>query len=122
MDTTAILEEFRRIAKEYDSMSDDAVNGLIIVYADMVGKKVFGKYYARAVACLVAHFLKLADMIDSGDTGSLLGGEVKMEKEGDLQRQYGEDSQQGGSDYEALLKRLSTESCSCLSGLCALCR
>lgn len=98
-----ILAAFRQIAPEYSDKSDNEVKGLIVAYEDFVSKRTFGQLYEKAVACLVAHFLKIGDMLTAGESCALLGGSVVMEKEGDLQRQYGSNSGGKRSDYEEWL-------------------
>lgn len=88
-----ILELIRKIAPEFNEMNDDELTGFIDVYADLVSKKYFGKHYNKAVGFLVAHQLTLFNIANNSEAGaadsSLIAGDVLMEKEGDLQRQYG---------------------------------
>lgn len=87
------LEIFRVLAPEFDEIDDDRVIQNLDLYGDMVSKKRFGRWYDRATVLLTAHYLKIADMMASDDAGSatsaITAGGIVMEKEGDLQRQYG---------------------------------
>lgn len=107
-DVSAILDVFRVVAPELDDVLNNDVTAVIIFVADMVSKKKFGPYYVRAVAYLAAHFIKLQDMAESdgSDGGSLTAdGGITMEKEGDLQRQYGASISGSSNDADILLKK-----------------
>ena len=88
-----VLELIRKIAPEFDDINDNELTGFISIYADLVSKKYFGKHYNKAVGFLVAHQLTLFNIANNSEAGaadsSLIAGDVLMEKEGDLQRQYG---------------------------------
>lgn len=88
-----VLELIRKIAPEFDDINDNELTGFISIYADLVSKKYFGKHYNKAVGFLVAHQLTLFNIANNSEAGaadsSLIVGDVLMEKEGDLQRQYG---------------------------------
>ena len=88
-----ILELIRKIAPEFNDVADEEMEDFIDVYADLVSERYFGKHYNKAVAFLVVHQLTLFNIANSSEAGaadsSLIAGNVLMEKEGDLQRQYG---------------------------------
>lgn len=107
-DVSAILDVFRVVAPELDDVLNNDVTAMIVFVADMVSKKKFGPYYVRAVAYLAAHFIKLQDMAESdgSNSGSLTAdGGITMEKEGDLQRQYGASISGSSNDADILLKK-----------------
>ena len=87
-----ILEIFRVIAPEFKDISDEVVQANIDIYADMISRSAFGKYYERAVAFYTAHNMALTNMMtSSGSTSAdVIGGSIIREKEGDLERQYSE--------------------------------
>lgn len=93
MDTVAILTVFRTIAPEFttDIVSDAAAETEFSMVADFVSESRFGPFYAKAVALYAAHLLKLNEIVeDEGATsGAITAAGIVMEKEGDLQRQYG---------------------------------
>ncbi|WP_302939550.1 DUF4054 domain-containing protein [Megamonas funiformis] len=88
-----ILDLIRKIAPEFNEITDEKLEGFIDVYADLVSKRYFGKHYNKAITFLVAHQLTLLNIASNSEAGagdiSLIAGDVLMEKEGDLQRQYG---------------------------------
>ena len=87
-----ILEIFRVIAPEFKDISDEVIQANIDIYADMISRSAFGKYYERAVAFYTAHNMALTNMMtSSGSTSAdVIGGSIIREKEGDLERQYSE--------------------------------
>lgn len=88
-----ILELIRKIAPEFNDVADEEMEGFIDVYADLISERYFGKHYNKAVAFLVAHQFTLFNIASNSEAGagdsSLIAGDILMEKEGDLQRQYG---------------------------------
>lgn len=104
------LEMFRKIAPEFQQISDDEVQGMLDLVGDILSKKRFGKMYDRAVALLAAHQFTLQTMIASdenaGAATSLTSGALVSEREGDLQRSYGGmASASSGDDMDYLLKK-----------------
>ena len=104
------LEIFRKIAPEFQQISDDDVQEMMDFVGDVLSKKQFGKMYDRAVALLAAHQFTLQTMIagdeNAGAATSLTSGALVSEREGDLQRSYGGTSAgSGGSDMDSLLKK-----------------
>ena len=87
-----ILEIFRVIAPEFANVTDEVVQANIDVYADMISRANFGKFYERAVAFYTAHNMALTKMMTSSGSSSadVIGGAVIREKEGDLEKQYSE--------------------------------
>lgn len=87
-----ILEIFRIVAPEFAEVPDETVLINIALYADMVSKKNFGKFYDKAVAFYTAHNMALSNLVAvEGSSGtSITAGAVVREKEGDLERQYSE--------------------------------
>ncbi len=98
----ALLDAFRLIAKEYTMMDDEEVLAYMEICRDLVSKKRFGPFYAKAVAYYAAHLMKLGEMVeDSGaNGGALVAGNIVSETEGDLSRSYGA-VQDGPSKSEA---------------------
>lgn len=88
-----ILALFRTLAPEFDieNFPDDVIESRIEIYKDFCSTKFFGRFYARAVAALVAHFLTLEKMTaeEGAANGFITGGGLTGEKEGDLQRNFG---------------------------------
>ena len=87
-----ILEIFRVIAPEFADATDEVVQANIDIYADLISRSNFGKFYGRAVAFYTAHNMALANMMTSSGSSStdVIGGAVIREKEGDLEKQYSE--------------------------------
>lgn len=107
MDTAAALGIFRKIAPEFAEIADNEVRDRMVLYADMVSQKRFGPYYDRAIAYLTAHFLKLDQIAaeEGADSGTLTGHGLTMEKEGDLQRQYGSTVSSSAGSLDDLLSK-----------------
>lgn len=84
-----VLEIIRRTAPELE-MTDEEITKYIEIYADMVSKRYFGKFYNKALALFVAHYISISNIVsdEGASNSSLIAGNVIMEKEGDLQRQY----------------------------------
>lgn len=103
-----ILELIRKIAPEFNDVADEEMEDFIDVYADLVSERYFGKHYNKAVAFLVVHQLTLFNIANSSEAGagdsSLIAGDVLMEKEGDLQRQYG-NVNTSNSEADSLLNK-----------------
>ena len=107
------LEIFRKIAPEFSDISDDDVLEMLDFMGETLSKKRFGKMYDRAVALLAAHQFTLQRLIANdeaaGAAASITAGQLVMEKEGDLQRQYGGNASQvaavSGNDADSLLKK-----------------
>lgn len=85
-----VLKAFRMVAQEFKGKGDEDVVAMAEFYADFISKKRFGKFYTRALALLIAHEYALSGIAAAyGSSGAALsGGAVRMEKEGDLQREY----------------------------------
>ena len=88
-----ILNFFRTLAPEFDieNYPDAMIENRIEIYKDFCSKKFFGRFYARAVALLIAHFLTLEKITakEGATSGFITGGGLTGEKEGDLQRNFG---------------------------------
>ncbi|WP_196595240.1 DUF4054 domain-containing protein [Pectinatus frisingensis] len=104
MTNDSFLVTFRTIAPEFAETSDATVLANLTIYQDFVSESYFGKFYERAVAFFVAHQMTLANIVtDDGPDGSYFNsGNVTMEKEGDLQRQY---SSTSSTDSDDLLSK-----------------
>ena len=87
-----ILAIFRVIAPEFKDIPDATVQANIDIYADMISRANFGKYYERAVAFYTAHNMALTNLMTSSGSSSadVTGGAIVREKEGDLEKQYAE--------------------------------
>ena len=85
-----VLKAFRMAAQEFKDKSDEDVTAMAEFYADFISKKSFGKFYTRALALLIAHEYALSDIasVYGSSSTALSSGAVRMEKEGDLQREY----------------------------------
>ena len=77
-------------AQEFKDKGDEDVTAMAEFYADFISKKRFGKFYARALVLLIAHEYALSGIasVYGSSSAALSGGAVRMEKEGDLQREY----------------------------------
>ena len=104
MDAAEVLKIFRKIAPEFEKVEDRLIKEQADIFGDFLSKKRFGQFYTRAVAYFIAHQMKLNAMAaESGtDSGALTAGNVTMEKEGDLQRQYADN---GISSADSLLRK-----------------
>lgn len=102
------LDLIRKIAPEFNEITDEKLEGFIDVYANLVSKRYFGKHYNKAIVFLVAHQLTLLNIASNSEAGagdsSLIAGDVLMEKEGDLQRQYG-NVNTSNSEADSLLNK-----------------
>lgn len=97
-----ILNLFRTLAPEFDAETypDAVIESRIEIYKDFCSQKRFGRFYARAVALLIAHFLTLEKTVaeDGAASGFITGGGLTGEKEGDLQRNFGAVTSSSSSD------------------------
>lgn len=107
-----VIKLVRAIAPEFDGVDDEQIERLLFFYGDFVSKSYFGKRYERALALLIAHqltlFQSISDSVAAGgdsSSSSIMRGDVVMEKEGDLQRQYSGDSSSSASASDALLSK-----------------
>lgn len=101
---------FRQIAPEFAEITDEEIALQIAFATDFLSEKRFGKFYAKALLYLAAHFMKLQSIVaDEGGAGAALtAGAVVAEKEGDLERRYADCNQRDGEkSFEALLKKTS---------------
>lgn len=109
MDTAAILVTFRAIAPEFTAavVSDESAIAEFSLVADFVSESKFGPFYNKAIAVYAAHLLKLNEVAadDGSSGGTITAGGIIMEKEGDLQRQYGTSASTSAAD-EFLSKTL----------------
>lgn len=82
------LEYFRFFAKEYSALTDPEVAALLSV-ASALGNFgcLSGEQLNAATALYAAHLQWLS--VNSGEGGAAGKGSIKMEKEGDLARSYG---------------------------------
>lgn len=80
------------IAPQFKEMSDEDVKSYIALAEHHVDETRFGPYYVEALANYVAHMLAVQDIIasDGAGSGSLTSGGITGEREGDLQRTYGQ--------------------------------
>lgn len=86
-----ILTLIRMLAPDLNDITDNIVEAAIDITRPHVWKVRFGVFYNEALAYLVAHRLKLHQMISEtgSDSGSVVGGAITSESEGDLSRGYG---------------------------------
>lgn len=86
-----ILQIIRFVAPDLDDVTDNIVDVTINLIRPYVWKERFGKFYYEALAYLVAHRIKLHQMIaeTGADSGAVVGGAITSESEGDLSRAYG---------------------------------
>ena len=90
-DTTTA--NIKAIAPELVAFIDANANGIVdLILADVAGQvtsSIYGAKQERAQRYLAAHLLKLAQLAESGVSGS---GPVEMEKVGDVETRYGSSS------------------------------
>lgn len=99
MDAPAVLAAFRSVAPEFAAVSDDDVLTEIVFCQDFVSEKAFGNFFSKALAFYTAHEMKLTEIAaDEGTSSGALAGNVTMEKEGDLQRQYSASDSSSNAD------------------------
>jgi hypothetical protein len=96
------LEAFRVVAPEFASTPDATVTGAIGIVASELSESKFGSDYAKAHAYLAAHFLAWQAIMAAGGStsGAATAGRITGEREGDLSRQYADNSRSptaGGS-------------------------
>ena len=91
---------FRKIAPEFNSLSDAEIQSNIDIYSDFINEKLFGSMYDKAVCFYTAHQISMMNVVaDEGSESSYFNaGAITMEKEGDLQRQYAANSSSNSSD------------------------
>ncbi len=89
-----VLAMVRVIAGELDNVDDKTVLAVIDYAKPFLSEKRFGPMYNNALAYYAAHLLTLRGITAAGGAmdASLVAGPVTSEKEGDLQRSYGEAS------------------------------
>jgi hypothetical protein len=82
------LEYFRLLAPEFSSVPDATVSSWLTVAGNLIATCPDPERAAMALALYAAHMLKLS--LASGNGASAAQGAVTSEREGDLQRTYGE--------------------------------
>lgn len=84
-----IIVQLHLIAPEIKN-TDEEIKTYINLYADFVSEKYFGKFYDKALAFFIAHYISLDNI--SSENGafdsSIIAGNVISEKEGDLEKTY----------------------------------
>ncbi len=86
-----ILTLIRMLAPDLNEVTDNIVEATIDITRPHIWKERFGKFYYEALAYLVAHRIKLHQMISEtgAESGAVVGGAITSESEGDLSRAYG---------------------------------
>lgn len=79
------LEVFRKVASEFNAMTDNEVQDWMELSSPFVSQKRFANLYPQALAYYTAHMIKT----NQGDNDGML----IREKEGDLEKQYMDMSQ-----------------------------
>lgn len=87
------LEIFRKAAPEFNSMTDEEVQGWFDFASPLVSSKRFGQLYNHALAYYAAHLIKLLQLQNDSSAASSVANLVVSEREGDLQRQYASPSE-----------------------------
>ena len=81
-------------------IDDEQIKEYIELYSDFVSEKYFGKFYEKALAFFIAHYITL-DNIANNENGaldsSIIAGKVISEKEGDLSRTYAQNNMENES-------------------------
>ena len=84
-----VINKIRVIAPKID-IDDEQIKEYIELYSDFVSEKYFGKFYDKALAFFIAHYISLDNI--SSENGafdsSIIAGNVISEKEGDLEKTY----------------------------------
>ncbi len=94
-----VINKIRVIAPKID-IDDEQIKEYIELYSDFVSEKYFGKFYEKALAFFIAHYITL-DNIANNENGaldsSIIAGKVISEKEGDLSRTYAQNNMENES-------------------------
>lgn len=94
-----LINKIRVIAPKID-IDDEQIKEYIELYSDFVSEKYFGKFYEKALAFFIAHYITL-DNIANNENGaldsSIIAGKVISEKEGDLSRTYAQNNMENES-------------------------
>ncbi len=88
------LEAFRLVAAEFAATPDATVNNVFTLVSPMCSESKFGKLYPQALAYLAAHWLAWQAILAAGGStsGAATAGRITGEREGDLSRQYADNS------------------------------
>ena len=92
-----LLALFRSVAPEFQAKTDEEILALIENTKVYISEKRFGKRYWHALVYLAAHTLKLSVISDAKGSDSTAFAGIKSEREGDLERTYGDSNANDGS-------------------------
>ena len=85
-----LLALFRSVAPEFKAKTDEEILNLLENTKVYISEKRFGKRYGHALVFLAAHTLKLSDISAAEGSDSTAFAGIKSEREGDLERTYGD--------------------------------
>lgn len=110
--TEELIRVFRLTIPAMADVTDEELTSDIEIYRDYVSEKRFGKLFPKALAYFIAHMRTLNSMIADAVSGGggagdehLTAGAMTSEREGDLSRGYGSNSNGNTSDSDELLKK-----------------
>lgn len=110
--TDDLIKTFRLTIPAMADVTDEELTSDIEVYRDYVSEKRFGKLFPKALSYFIAHMRTLntmiADAVDGGGNAGdehLTAGALTSEREGDLSRGYGSNSNGDTSNSDELLKK-----------------
>lgn len=110
--TDDLIKTFRLTIPAMADVTDEELTSDIEIYRDYVSEKRFGKLFSKALSYFIAHMRTLNTMIadavgGGGNAGDehLTAGALISEREGDLSRGYGSNSNGDTSNSDELLKK-----------------
>lgn len=99
MEREDVYKKLRIIAPEFENTPDDKLGVFFETAELLINFNVFGGRSVLAAAYYIAHLLTLDTIARSeGATSGRLIGDVVSEREGELQRQYAQNSSSNTSD------------------------
>lgn len=106
MASAELVAYFKTLIPEFANLTDEVISSNIDIYEDFVSFSYFGRFYEKALCYFVAHNMVLNNIVtnEGSESGYLVSGNIIREKEGDLERAYG-DNQSISSDADSLLKK-----------------
>lgn len=86
-----VLACVRLLAPQLEEKADSVLEAYIGLAEPFVDAEKFGPFYVQALANYAAHLMTIQSVIatDGATGGALTAGSITSEREGDLQRSYG---------------------------------
>lgn len=124
----SVYTTVRLIAPQLMKISDDDIKHYIALAEPHISERRFGPYYVEALSNYVAHMLTVQGIIaaEGAESATLTSGGIIGEREGDLQRTYGDVAVNDaslfsktayGKRYHDLLKMCIVPICTRMGGL-----